>query len=80
MALSAALRLLLCGGTCWKATSYFLNAFSSSSEHSLSRMWSSGAYPFDWGSWVCRLVQALISSLSWRVLRFGKDCVDVVVI
>ena len=48
MALSAALRRWLCGRTRWKAMLYFLKAFLSSPDHSLSRMWSSGAYPFDW--------------------------------
>jgi hypothetical protein len=68
MARSAELRLWLCGGTRWKLTLYFVKAFLRSSEHSLSRIWSLGANLFGW-SWMCSVVQAVVSSLAWRVLR-----------
>ena len=50
IARSAALRRWLCGGTRWKSTLYFLKASFRFAEHSLSRMWSVGAYPLDWRS------------------------------
>ena len=64
----AALRRWTCGGTNWKATSYFLKAFFISRDHLLSRTWSLGANPL-WR--ICREVsdQVVLIYRSWRVLR-----------
>jgi hypothetical protein len=42
-------------------------------------MWSLGANPFDW-SWVCSLVQAVVSSLVWHFERLGEDGIAVIAV
>ena len=45
IARSAAFRRWVWGGTRWKSTLFFLKASFRLVEHSLSRMWRTGAYP-----------------------------------
>ena len=67
IARSAAFRKCKCGGTSWKFPWYFLNALRSSSLHSLSRMWISGAWPLVW-SLRKIILQLAVSSADWWVL------------